>query len=403
MLELKKSNFENTILVGVINSNQNEFKLNEYLEELEFLTKTAGGTVIKKFKQKIVTPNPKFFIGKGKIEEIKNFVKKNEVSMVVFDDELSPTQQANIERFLKCKILDRTALILDIFSQRAKTSYAKTQVELAQYEYLLPRLKGLWTHLERQRGGIGMRGPGETEIETDRRIVRDKISLLKKKLLVIDKQMKVQRGNRGALVKVALVGYTNVGKSTIMNLISKTNVFAEDKLFATLDTTVRKVVINTLPFLLTDTVGFIRKLPTQLIESFKSTLQEVKDADILLHIVDISHTSFEEHIDSVEKILHEINCHNKYSLMVFNKIDNYNNEDFIDKYSLGEENEANISLVKWKNTWMNKTGGKALFISAIKKVNINNFKKQLYEIVKQVDMSHYPKNDYLYPEYFSKS
>ena len=323
--------------------------------------------------------------------------------MVVFDDELSPTQQANIERFLKCKILDRTALILDIFSQRAKTSYAKTQVELAQYEYLLPRLKGLWTHLERQRGGIGMRGPGETEIETDRRIVRDKISLLKKKLLVIDKQMKVQRGNRGSLVKVALVGYTNVGKSTIMNLISKTNVFAEDKLFATLDTTVRKVVINTLPFLLTDTVGFIRKLPTQLIESFKSTLQEVKDADILLHIVDISHTSFEEHINSVDKILHEINCHNKYTLMVFNKIDNYNNEDFIDKYSLGEENEANISLVKWKNTWMNKTGGKALFISAIKKVNIDNFKKQLYEIVKQVDMSHYPKNDYLYPEYFSKS
>jgi len=403
MLELKKSNFENTVLVGVTNSNQDDFKLNEYLEELEFLTKTAGGTVIKKFKQSIVSPNAKFFIGKGKIEEINKFVRINEVSMVVFDDELSPTQQANIERFLKCKILDRTALILDIFAQRAKTSYAKTQVELAQYEYLLPRLKGLWTHLERQRGGIGMRGPGETEIETDRRIVRDKISLLKKKLLVIDKQMKVQRGNRGSLVKVALVGYTNVGKSTIMNLISKTNVFAEDKLFATLDTTVRKVVINTLPFLLTDTVGFIRKLPTQLIESFKSTLQEVKDADILLHVVDISHTSFEDHINSVEKILHEINCHNKYSLMIFNKIDNYNNEDFIDKYSLGEENEDNISLVKWKNTWMNKTGGKALFISATRKVNIENFKKQIYHIVKQVDMSHYPKNDYLYPEYFSKS
>jgi len=403
MLELKKSNFENTVLVGVTNSNQDDFKLNEYLEELEFLTKTAGGTVIKKFKQSIVSPNAKFFIGKGKIEEINKFVRINEVSMVVFDDELSPTQQANIERFLKCKILDRTALILDIFAQRAKTSYAKTQVELAQYEYLLPRLKGLWTHLERQRGGIGMRGPGETEIETDRRIVRDKISLLKKKLLVIDKQMKVQRGNRGSLVKVALVGYTNVGKSTIMNLISKTNVFAEDKLFATLDTTVRKVVINTLPFLLTDTVGFIRKLPTQLIESFKSTLQEVKDADILLHVVDISHTSFEDHIDSVEKILHEINCHNKYSLMIFNKIDNYNNEDFIDKYSLGEENEDNISLVKWKNTWMNKTGGKALFISATRKVNIENFKKKIYHIVKQVDMSHYPKNDYLYPEYFSKS
>lgn len=403
MLELKKSNFENTVLVGVINANQDEFKLNEYLEELDFLTKTAGGKVIKKFKQKIVNPNSKFFIGKGKIEEIKKFSKNNEVSMVVFDDELSPTQQANIERFLKCKILDRTALILDIFAQRAKTSYAKTQVELAQYEYLLPRLKGLWTHLERQRGGIGMRGPGETEIETDRRIVRDKISLLKKKLSVIDKQMRVQRGNRGSLVKVALVGYTNVGKSTIMNLISKTNLFAEDKLFATLDTTVRKVVINTLPFLLTDTVGFIRKLPTQLIESFKSTLQEVKDADILLHVVDISHTSFEEHINSVDKILHEINCHNKYTLMVFNKIDNYNNEDFIDKNKLGEENGDNISLVKWKNTWMNKTGGKALFISATRKLNIENFKKQIYQIIKQVDMSHYPKNDYLYPEYFSKS
>ena len=403
MLELKKSNFEQTVLVGVINSNQDEFKLNEYLEELAFLTMTAGGTVTKKFTQKIVSPNPKFFIGKGKIEEIKKFINNNEVSMVVFDDELSPTQQANIERFLKCKILDRTALILDIFAQRAKTSYAKTQVELAQYEYLLPRLKGLWTHLERQRGGIGMRGPGETEIETDRRIVRDKISLLKKKLSVIDKQMKVQRGNRGSLVKVALVGYTNVGKSTIMNLISKTNVFAEDKLFATLDTTVRKVVINTLPFLLTDTVGFIRKLPTQLIESFKSTLQEVKDADILLHIVDISHTSFEEHIDSVDKILQEINCHNKYTLMVFNKIDNYNNDDFIDKNKSVNGDNENMSLVKWKNTWMNKTGGKALFISATKKLNIENFKKQIYQIIKQVDMSHYPKNDYLYPEYFSKS
>ena len=403
MLDLKKSNFENTVLVGVTNSSQDEFKLNEYLEELEFLTRTAGGTVIKKFKQKVVNPNPKFFIGKGKMEDIREFINNNKVSMIVFDDELSPTQQANIERFLKCKILDRTALILDIFAQRAKTSYAKTQVELAQYEYLLPRLKGLWTHLERQRGGIGMRGPGETEIETDRRIVRDKISLLKKKLSVIDKQMKVQRGNRGSLVKVALVGYTNVGKSTIMNLISKTNVFAEDKLFATLDTTVRKVVINTLPFLLTDTVGFIRKLPTQLIESFKSTLQEVKDADILLHVVDISHISFEQHIASVNKILHEINCHNKYTLMVFNKIDNYNNDDFVERKRLLSENGDNISLVQWRNTWMNKTGGKALFISATRKLNIENFKKQIYQIIKQVDMSHYPKNDYLYPEYFSKS
>ena len=403
MLDLKKSNFENTVLVGVTNSSQDEFKLNEYLEELEFLTRTAGGKVVKKFKQKVVNPNPKFFIGKGKMEDIRKFINTNKVSMIVFDDELSPTQQANIERFLKCKILDRTALILDIFAQRAKTSYAKTQVELAQYEYLLPRLKGLWTHLERQRGGIGMRGPGETEIETDRRIVRDKISLLKKKLTVIDKQMKVQRGNRGSLVKVALVGYTNVGKSTIMNLISKTNVFAEDKLFATLDTTVRKVVINTLPFLLTDTVGFIRKLPTQLIESFKSTLQEVKDADILLHVVDISHISFEEHIASVNKILHEINCHNKYTLMVFNKIDNYNNDDFVERKRLLSENGDNISLVQWRNTWMNKTGGKALFISATRKLNIENFKKQIYQIIKQVDMSHYPKNDYLYPEYFSKS
>jgi len=288
MIESKKSNFERSVLVGVVNSSQNEEKLNEFLEELEFLSVTAGGKVIRKFKQKINNPNPKTFIGKGKIEEIQEYIKKNDVSIVIFDDELSPTQQANIEKFLKCKILDRTALILDIFAQRAKTSYAKTQVELAQYEYLLPRLKGLWTHLERQKGGIGMRGPGETEIETDRRIVRDKISLLKKKISIIDKQMKVQRGNRGSLVRVALVGYTNVGKSTIMNLLSKSKVFAEDKLFATLDTTVRKVVINTLPFLLTDTVGFIRKLPTQLIESFKSTLEEVKDADILLHIVDIS-------------------------------------------------------------------------------------------------------------------
>ena len=350
------------------------------------------------FKQRIKTPNPKTFIGKGKIDEIQNYIKENDVSIVVFDDELSPTQQSNIERLLKCKILDRTALILDIFAQRAKTSYAKTQVELAQYEYLLPRLKGLWTHLERQKGGIGMRGPGETEIETDRRIVRDKISLLKKKISTIDKQMKVQKGNRGSLVRVALVGYTNVGKSTIMNILSKSKVFAEDKLFATLDTTVRKVVINTLPFLLTDTVGFIRKLPTQLIESFKSTLEEVKDADILLHIVDISHPSFEDHILSVDKILSEINCHNKYNLMIFNKIDNYKKIDFNDSSS----NNGHFSLLQWRNTWMNKTNGKALFISAKNKTNFDNLRKEIYEIVKNVDMSHYPKNVYLYPEYFSK-
>ena len=398
MIESQKSNFERTVLVGVINDSQNEEKLNEFLEELEFLSVTAGGKVLRKYKQRVKTPNPKTFIGKGKIDEIQKYIKENDVSIVVFDDELSPTQQSNIERLLKCKILDRTALILDIFAQRAKTSYAKTQVELAQYEYLLPRLKGLWTHLERQKGGIGMRGPGETEIETDRRIVRDKISLLKKKISTIDKQMKVQRGNRGSLVRVALVGYTNVGKSTIMNMLSKSKVFAEDKLFATLDTTVRKVVINTLPFLLTDTVGFIRKLPTQLIESFKSTLEEVKDADILLHIVDISHPSFEDHIISVNKILSEINCHNKYNLMIFNKIDNYKKIDFNDSSS----NNGHFSLMQWRNTWMNKTNGKALFISAKNKTNFDNFRKEIYEIVKNVDMSHYPKNDYLYPEYFSK-
>ena len=398
MIESKKSNFERTVLVGVINDTQSEEKLNEFLEELEFLSVTAGGKVLRKFKQTIKTPNPKTFIGKGKIDEIQNYIKENDVSIVVFDDELSPTQQSNIERLLKCKILDRTALILDIFAQRAKTSYAKTQVELAQYEYLLPRLKGLWTHLERQKGGIGMRGPGETEIETDRRIVRDKISLLKKKISTIDKQMKVQRGNRGSLVRVALVGYTNVGKSTIMNMLSKSKVFAEDKLFATLDTTVRKVVINTLPFLLTDTVGFIRKLPTQLIESFKSTLEEVKDADILLNVVDISHPSFEDHILSVDKILSEIKCHNKYKLMIFNKIDNYKKSDFNDSSS----NNGHFSLMQWRNTWMNKTNGKALFISAKNKTNFDNLRKEIYEIVKNVDMSHYPKNDYLYPEYFSK-
>ena len=385
MIEPKKSNYENTVLVGVVNDSQDEEKLSEFLEELEFLSVTAGGNVVKKFTQKINTPNPRTFIGKGKIDEILKYVKVNDVSVVVFDDELSPTQQANIERILKCKILDRTALILDIFAQRAKTSYAKTQVELAQYEYLLPRLKGLWTHLERQRGGIGMRGPGETEIETDRRIVRDKISLLKRKISTIDKQMKVQRGNRGSLVRVALVGYTNVGKSTIMNMLSKSNVFAEDKLFATLDTTVRKVVINTLPFLLTDTVGFIRKLPTQLIESFKSTLEEVKDADILLHIVDISHPSFEDHIDSVNNILNEINCHNKYNLMIFNKIDKYQAIDFNDSYS---GKNGHYSLQQWRNTWMNKTNGKALFISAKNKVNFDSLRKEIYELVKNVDMSH---------------
>ena len=305
MIEEKSLSLENALLVGVINSRQNEEQSKEYLDELEFLTYTAGGKVLKRFTQKIDPPNPKTFIGSGKMQEVLEFVKTQDVSSVIFDDELTPAQQGNIEKMLKVKILDRTGLILDIFAQRAQTSYARTQVELAQYQYLLPRLKGLWTHLERQKGGIGMRGPGETEIETDRRIVRDKISLFKKKLITIDKQMATQRGNRGALVRVALVGYTNVGKSTLMNVIAKSDVFAENKLFATLDTTVRKVVIGNLPFLLSDTVGFIRKLPTQLVESFKSTLDEVQEADLLLHVVDISHPNFEEHIDSVKSHLYD--------------------------------------------------------------------------------------------------
>ena len=323
MIEKKKLVFEKTVLVGVISARQDEDQALEYLAELGFLAHTAGGEVIKQYTQKITLPNPKTFIGSGKLMEVQSFVEKHEVSTVVFDDELTPAQQRNIEELLKCKILDRTGLILDIFAQRAQTSYARTQVELAQYEYLMPRLKGLWTHLERQKGGIGMRGPGETEIETDRRIVRDKIALLKKKLQVIDKQMSTQRGNRGALIRVALVGYTNVGKSTLMNTIAKSQVFAENKLFATLDTTVRKVVIGNLPFLLSDTVGFIRKLPTQLVESFKSTLDEVQEADLLLHVVDISHPNFEEHIESVNLILSEIKSQDKPTLMVFNKIDAY--------------------------------------------------------------------------------
>ena len=320
MIEKTDLTHEKAVLIGIVTKEQGHDKLKEYLDELEFLTYTAGGEVIKRFSQNMDKPNPKTFIGTGKMNELKEFVDENDVGTAIFDDELSPAQQKNIEKILKCKVLDRTTLILDIFAQRAQTSYARTQVELAQYEYLLPRLAGMWTHLERQRGGIGMRGPGETEIETDRRIVRDKISLLKKKLETIDKQMEVQRGNRGQLVRVALVGYTNVGKSTLMNTISKSEVFAENKLFATLDTTVRKVVIRNLPFLLTDTVGFIRKLPTQLVESFKSTLDEVREADLLLHVVDISHPNFEDHIESVNQIMSEIKSIDKPTIMVFNKI-----------------------------------------------------------------------------------
>jgi GTP-binding protein HflX len=399
MLEKKSIAYERAVLIGVITKDQDEAKSKEYLDELEFLTYTAGGEVVKRFTQKIDIPNPKTFIGTGKMEEVQQFVKSNEIGSVIFDDELSPSQQKNIERLLRCKIIDRTGLILDIFAQRAKTSYARTQVELAQSQYLLPRLTGLWTHLERQRGGIGMRGPGETEIETDRRIVRDKISLLRKKMVTIDKQMAVQRGNRGALVRVALVGYTNVGKSTLMNVISKSDVFAENKLFATLDTTVRKVVIGNLPFLLSDTVGFIRKLPTQLVDSFKSTLDEVREADLLLHVVDISHPNFEDRIASVNQILSEIKSADKPTVMVFNKIDAYTHETIDNDDLVTEKTKAHYTLDDWKKTWMNSTSGDALFISAINKENLEEFRRKVYTVVRKIHITRFPYNNFLYPDY----
>ena len=399
MIEEKDIEYEKTILIGLITQKQDQAKSEEYLDELEFLAYTAGGEVLKRFVQKMEKPNPKTFIGTGKLEEVLTYVQQHGVGTVIFDDELSAAQQKNIEKILECKIIDRTNLILDIFAQRAQTSYARTQVELAQYEYLLPRLAGMWTHLERQRGGIGMRGPGETEIETDRRIVRDRISLLKKKLKKIDRQMEVQRGNRGKLVRVALVGYTNVGKSTLMNAISKSDVFAENKLFATLDTTVRKVVIGNLPFLLTDTVGFIRKLPTQLVESFKSTLDEVREADLLLHVVDISHPSFEEHIASVNLILGEINALDKPTLMVFNKIDSYEAEPFDDTNLIAVRTEANYSLDEWKATWMSKIGKNSLFISALNKENLEDFKIRVYQTVREIHIKRFPYNRFLYPDF----
>ncbi len=398
MLEQKETAYEKTVLIGIVTRNQDEEKLIEFLDELEFLTYTAGGEVVKRFIQKMDMPNSKTFIGTGKMEEVRAFVEDNEIGTVVFDDELSPAQLRNIEKILKAKIIDRTNLILDIFAQRAQTSYARTQVELAQYQYLLPRLTGLWTHLERQRGGIGMRGPGETEIETDRRIVRDRISLLKKKLQTIDRQMATQRGNRGKLVRVALVGYTNVGKSTLMNVIAKSEVFAENKLFATLDTTVRKVVIGNLPFLLSDTVGFIRKLPTQLVESFKSTLDEVREADLLLHVVDISHPQFEDHIDSVHKILGEIDCADKPTIMVFNKIDAYTHETIAADDLTTERTKAHYTLDEWKRTWMSKIGDNALFISATHKENIDEFRKRVYKEVRDIHVTRFPYNNFLYPE-----
>ncbi len=403
MIEKRDSSIEKVVLVGVITKEQDEEKSREYLDELEFLTYTAGGEVEKRFTQKLEYPNPKTFIGSGKLEEVKEFIRDHEIDTVIFDDELNPAQLRNIEKFLDCKVLDRTNLILDIFAQRAQTSYARTQVELAQCQYLLPRLTRMWTHLERQKGGIGLRGPGETEIETDRRIIRDKITLLKKKLAKIDRQMSVQRKNRGKMVRVALVGYTNVGKSTLMNVISKSDVFAENKLFATLDTTVRKVVVKNIPFLLTDTVGFIRKLPTQLVESFKSTLDEVREADLLLHVVDISHSNFEDHIDSVNSIIEEITPKGekkqKPTIMVFNKIDQYTHEKIDDDDLTTERTKEHYTLEDWKKTWYAKMNQKCVFISALKKENLDDFKSLVFEEVKKIHVTRFPYNDFLFEEY----
>jgi len=397
MIEKTNLDLEKAILVGIISPKQNKEILDEYLDELSFLTFTAGGTVVKRFTQRLESPDPKFLVGKGKIEELYYYVKNHSINSVIFDDELTPTQQLNIEKYLKTKIVDRTGLILDIFAQRAKTSYARNQVELAQYQYILPRLKGLWTHLERQKGGIGMRGPGETEIETDRRIVRNKINLLKKKLISIDKQMSTQRGNRGSMVRVALVGYTNVGKSTLMNSVSKASVFAEDKLFATLDTTVRKVVIENMPFLLTDTVGFIRKLPTQLVDSFKSTLTEITEADLIIHVVDISHLSFEDHIESVNLILSEIGVHEKPTIMLFNKTDKYSEKELIDQDIFESQDEV-ISLKNLQLNLKKIYNNKVCFVSAFNKNDINGFKKHLYNIVRKIHVTRFPYNAFLYPD-----
>ena len=400
MLEKKDISLEKAVLIGVVTKEQNEEKSKEYLDELEFLTFTAGGEVSKRFTQKMEMPNPKTYIGTGKMEEVRQYIEDNHIGTAIFDDELSSSQERNISKILNVKVLDRTNLILDIFAQRAQTSYARTQVELAQCQYLLPRLRGMWTHLERQKGGIGMRGPGETEIETDRRIVRDRISLLKDKIKTIDKQMSVQRGNRGQMVRVALVGYTNVGKSTLMNTVSKSEVFAENKLFATLDTTVRKVVIQNLPFLLTDTVGFIRKLPTQLVDSFKSTLDEVREADLLLHVVDISHPNFEDHIESVNKVLGEINSADKPIIMVFNKIDAYQAKPFDETDLIAERTGEHYSLAEWKKTWMSRVGeDNALFISALNKRNLEDFKKRIYDEVREIHVTRFPYNHFLYPDY----
>ena len=386
---------EKAVLIGLVTQSQNKDKVDEYLDELAFLVETAGGLPLERFTQALDHPNSKTYVGSGKLEEIRQYVKAAEIDMAVFDDELGPSQIRNLERALECKILDRTNLILDIFAKRAKTAHAKVQVELAQYQYLLPRLTGMWTHLERQRGGIGLRGPGEREIETDRRIIRSKISLLKKKLVEIDKQKATQRKNRGKMVRVALVGYTNVGKSTLMNLVSKSDIFAENKLFATLDTTVRKVVIENLPFLLSDTVGFIRKLPHHLVESFKSTLDEVRESDILIHVVDISHSEFEDQIRTVTQTLMEIGAGEKPVIMVFNKIDVYQHTEK-EEDDLTPSVRENISLEELKKSWMAKDNHPCIFISAKTRENFGSFKKLLYDNIKKVHAVRYPYNDFLY-------
>ncbi len=390
---------ERAVLVGLVTPQQNEARSREYLDELAFLVDTAGAETVATFTQRVDYPNPRTFVGKGKLEEIRAYVEDNNVGMAIFDDDLTTKQVSNLERELQVKILDRTSLILDIFAKRAQTANAKTQVELAQYQYLLPRLTRMWTHLERQRGGIGMRGPGETQIETDRRIILDKISRLKEELRSIDRQKSIQRKNRGKLTRVALVGYTNVGKSTLMNLLSKSDVFAENKLFATLDTTVRKVIIDNLPFLLTDTVGFIRKLPTHLVESFKSTLDEVRDADILVHVVDISHPNFEEQIEVVDKTLRDI-CggQDKPVILVFNKVDafTYTPKDADD---LTPRTRENISLDELKQTWMSRLGDDCVFISARKGINIDELKQRIYARAKEVHLSRFPYNDFLFQKY----
>lgn len=396
---ISEAQTEKAVLVGLITLQQNEQKVNEYLDELAFLADTAGVEAVKRFTQKLDSPNSVTFVGTGKLQEIKEYVVENEIGVVIFDDELSAKQLRNIEKELQVKILDRTNLILDIFAKRAQTAHAKAQVELAQYRYMLPRLTRLWTHLERQRGGVGMRGPGETQLETDKRIILDKISRLKRELIDIDKQKSVQRKNRGKMVRVALVGYTNVGKSTLMNLLSKSEVFAENKLFATLDTTVRKVIIDNLPFLLTDTIGFIRKLPTHLVDSFKSTLDEVRDADILVHVVDISHPQFEEQIEVVNRTLQEV-CESKDKpmILVFNKVDafTYVKKDDDD---LTPRLRENIPLEELKQTWMAKMNDNCIFISARERINIEELKSRLYEMAKEIHMKRFPYNDFLFQKY----